>query len=58
MLPSTQFVRCWAVWALPERAQLIGRMIALGVDPVTWERLVASVPEIAPRGAAGWRRYG
>eukprot|EP00887_Chlorella_sp_A99_P002932 scaffold24.g2932.t1 len=52
-----KFVRCWAVWALPERAQLIGRMIALGVDGPTWERLVAAVPEVAPRGAAHWRKY-
>lgn len=42
---------------MPERAQLIGRMIALGVDGPTWERLVAAVPEIAPRGAAHWRKF-
>ena len=52
-----KFVRCWATWAVPERAQLIGRMIALGVDAPTWERLVQSVPEIIPRGAPGWRKY-
>ena len=33
-------------------------MIALGVDQPTWERLVQSVPEVAPRGAPAWRRYG
>ncbi|PSC71350.1 C4-dicarboxylate ABC transporter [Micractinium conductrix] len=52
-----KFVRCWAVWVVPERAQLIGRWVALGVDQPTWERLAASVPEVVPRGASGWRRY-
>lgn len=52
-----KFVRCWALWALPERAQLIGRFLALGLDGPTWTRLVAAVPEVAPRGAPGWRRY-
>lgn len=52
-----RFVRAWATWAVPERAQLIGRMLALGVDRPLWERLVSAVPEIAPRGAQGWRRY-
>lgn len=52
-----KFVRCWAIWALPERAQLIGRMIAMGVDGHIWARLVESVPEIAPRGEPHWRRY-
>ena len=52
-----KFIRCFAVWAVPERAQLIGRMVSLGVDAPLWERLIQSVPEIAPRGAKGWRRY-
>lgn len=52
-----KFVRCFATWAVPERAQLIGRFIALGVDAVLWHRLVQSVPEIIPRGEKGWRRY-
>ena len=52
-----KFVRCWAIWALPERAQLIGRMIAMGVDAHIWARLIESIPEIAPRGDPHWRRY-
>ena len=52
-----KFVRCWALWAVPERAQLIGRMIAMGVDSHIWARLVEAVPEIAPRGEPHWRRY-
>lgn len=52
-----KFVRCWATWALPERAQLIGRMIAMGVDAHIWARLIEAVPEIAPRGEPHWRRY-
>jgi hypothetical protein len=35
----------------------MGRYIALGVDQPLWERLAASVPEIIPRGAPGWRKY-
>lgn len=52
-----KFVRAYALWSLPERAQLIGRCIALGTDPAIWEKLVESVPEIAPRGEKRWRRY-
>ena len=52
-----KFVRCWATWGLPDRAQLIGRMIAMGVDSHIWARLIEDVPEIAPRGEPRWRRY-
>ena len=52
-----KFMRCWATWALPERAQLMGRMVAMGVEAPLWERLVQAVPEIAPRGASAWRKY-
>ncbi|KAL4449458.1 hypothetical protein ABPG77_007102 [Micractinium sp. CCAP 211/92] len=52
-----KFLRCWALWAVPERAQLIGRYVALGVDAPLWERLALAVPEIIPRGAHGWRKY-
>jgi len=52
-----KFVRAYALWSVPERAQLIGRCIALGTDPAIWEKLVESVPEIAPRGEKRWRRY-
>jgi tellurite resistance protein TehA-like permease len=51
-----KFVRCW-VWAVPERAQQMGVWLALGLDPPTWARLVAQVPEIVPRGAPGWKKY-
>jgi hypothetical protein len=51
-----KFVRAW-LWSVPERAQLIGRMIYMKCDPAIWERLVVAVPEIVPRGVAGWRRF-
>lgn len=46
------------LWAAPERAQQLGAMVALGVDSVRWALLTAELPEIIPRGAAGWTRYG
>ena len=45
------------LWALPERAQQIGTMVALGVDPVTWYRLRHALPDIVPRGEYNWRHY-
>jgi tellurite resistance protein len=45
------------LWAMPERCQQIGTMVALGVDPVTWYRLKHQLPEIIPRGEAGWKRF-
>ena len=45
------------LWAMPERCQQIGTMVALGTDPVTWFRLKRSLPEIIPRGEAGWKRF-
>jgi len=52
-----KFIRCFAVWAVPERAQLIGRMIAMGVDAPLWSRIKLYVPEIVPRGDTNWRKY-
>lgn len=65
-----QFVRCWATWALPERAQLIGRYIALGVEAPVWERLVQQVSTanrhtpramcwtaLLRRGGTEWKRF-
>ncbi|KAK9807721.1 hypothetical protein WJX72_007166 [[Myrmecia] bisecta] len=45
------------LWAIPERAQQIGRMIALGVDATLWQRLIDFCPELIPRGYPGWTRY-
>lgn len=45
------------IWAMPERCQQFGTMIALGVDPVNWYRLRRVVPDIIPRGEAGWKRF-
>ncbi|KAG1668505.1 hypothetical protein FOA52_012099 [Chlamydomonas sp. UWO 241] len=45
------------LWAMPERAQHIGIMVASGVDDVQWRRITLELPEIIPRGAAGWERY-
>jgi len=50
------FVRAF-IWAMPERCQQFGTIISLGVDPVVWERLTHSVPEIIPRGDDGWKRF-
>jgi hypothetical protein len=41
----------------PERGQHIGIMLALGVDAVQWKRITDELPEIIPRGAAGWERF-
>ncbi|KAK9807776.1 hypothetical protein WJX72_008899 [[Myrmecia] bisecta] len=49
-------LRCF-IWPMPERAQQIGRMLALGVDAVMWTRLAKRRPEIIPRGAPGHVRY-
>lgn len=48
---------CFQLIVPAERAQLIGRYVALGVDAPLWERLALAVPEIIPRGAHGWRKY-
>ena len=45
------------LWAMPERCQQIGVMVALGTDPVTWYRIKHQLPEIIPRGEAGWKRF-
>jgi len=45
------------LWAMPENAQLIGRMVALGVDGVQWSRITNHIPELVPRGAHAWRRF-
>ena len=45
------------LWAMPERCQQIGVMVALGVDPVLWYRLRHQLPEIIPRGERGWKKY-
>lgn len=50
------YVRAF-IWAMPERCQQFGVMLALGLDPVTWYRLKHLVPDIIPRGEAGWKRF-
>jgi len=45
------------LWAMPERCQQIGTMVALGVDSVLWYRLKHQLPEIIPRGEAGWKKF-
>jgi hypothetical protein len=42
---------------MPESAQHVGLMVALGVSPVVWYELVHDIPDIQPRGAAAWSRY-
>lgn len=34
-----------------------GIMLALGTDPVTWYRIKQLVPDIVPRGEAGWKHF-
>lgn len=45
------------LWAVPERAQQIGLMVAAGVDDVQWLRITNELPEIIPRGADGYERF-
>ncbi len=52
-----RYIKCF-LWAMPEKAQHIGSMVALGVDATNWHRISSDLPEIIPRGAAGWTRYG
>jgi len=43
-------------WAMPERIQLVGKLIYEGVSPVLWERLVVDIPSMIPRHVPGWNR--
>ena len=52
----TTFLRAF-LWAMPERCQQIGTIVALGTDPVTWYRIKHQMPEIIPRGESGWKKY-
>ena len=52
----TTYLRSFLM-AMPERAQQIGVMVALGVDPVNWYRIRRVLPDITPRGEQGWRQY-
>jgi hypothetical protein len=45
------------LWAMPERCQQIGLMVALGVDPVTWYNIRKHMAELIPRGERGWKEY-
>lgn len=45
------------IWAEPMRAQEIGLMLYPNLDAVTWAFLAREVPEIIPRGLAGFDRY-
>ena len=57
MLPQrVRFIKA-LIWALPDRTQQIGLMVAVGVDDVQWTRFTAELPEIIPRGADGFERY-
>mmetsp|Transcript_39946 Transcript_39946/g.86483 ORF Transcript_39946/g.86483 Transcript_39946/m.86483 type:complete len:192 (-) Transcript_39946:21-596(-) len=43
-------------WAMPEKMQLIGRLIHHNLTPLMWTRLSAEVPEIVPRGLRKWTK--
>lgn len=45
------------LWAMPERCQQLGLMVALGVDPVTWFNIKRHMIELIPRGERGWKEY-
>jgi hypothetical protein len=45
---------CPLAWPL---AAQFGIMLALGTDPVTWYRIKQLVPDIIPRGEAGWKHF-
>lgn len=53
---QARFVKTW-IWAMPEKAQLVGLMLYRSVDDVTWAELQRDVPAIVPRGLPGYRRY-
>jgi hypothetical protein len=57
MLPQRVRFLKTLLWALPERSQQLGFMLALGVDAVQWRRITDELPELIPRGADGWERY-
>jgi len=44
-------------WCRTSLVLQFGVMIALGCDPVTWYRLKHMVPDIIPRGEAGWKHF-
>lgn len=41
---------------MPERAQEIGLIIYRGIDTVTWSFLASEIPEMIPRGIAGYKK--
>mmetsp|Transcript_9038 Transcript_9038/g.17186 ORF Transcript_9038/g.17186 Transcript_9038/m.17186 type:complete len:680 (+) Transcript_9038:613-2652(+) len=42
--------------AYPERMQLFGSWLYLGVEEILFQRLRADIPELAPRNTEGWYR--
>lgn len=52
-----RMLRC-LLWAMPERAQHFGLLLAARLDAVMWHRLARALPEVIPRRAGrGWMRY-
>eukprot|EP00052_Salpingoeca_macrocollata_P018454 m.151598 g.151598 ORF g.151598 m.151598 type:complete len:944 (-) comp20701_c0_seq6:67-2898(-) len=43
--------------AIPERFQLVGRMVYENVDELMWDRLRVDVPDMAPRETAGYHKF-
>lgn len=52
---KVRFLRTF-VWAMPDRAQEIGLIVYRGVDSVLWTFIAEEIPEMIPRGLAGFRR--
>jgi len=53
---KVRYLRCF-IWADPTRAQELGLILYPNLDTVTWAFLAREIPEIIPRGLAGYKRY-
>lgn len=45
------------MWSRPTHCEQLGMIVYRNVDDVLWTQLSTSLPEMIPRGLAGWRRY-
>jgi hypothetical protein len=43
--------------AMPERSRQLGVMLALSLDMPLWQRISEELPDLIPRGMAGFQRY-
>ncbi|CAN0230539.1 unnamed protein product [Scytosiphon promiscuus] len=52
----TKFLKTW-IWAMPERAQVLGLMVYRVVNDIVWVEVARDLPQVIPRGLPGYRRY-